>query len=374
MNAAFADSLDAVADRLEAEKDTIRGVIVTSAKKTFFAGGDLARPDPRHPRRRRAGLRRRHAHQAPAAPHGDPRQARRRRHQRRGPRRRLTRSRWPATTAIALDTPGTKIGLPEVTLGLLPGGGGVVRTVRLLGIADALLKVLLQGTQYAPRRALAAGLVHEVAADRDEMLGGPAPSSTPTPSRASPGTRPGYKIPGGTPKTRGFAANLPAFPANLRKQPAAPPTRRRATSWPPPSRAPRSTSTPPRSSRRATSPSWPAARSSKNMIQAFFFDMQAVNSGASRPQGVTRPPGRQGRRARRRHDGRGHRLLLRPGRHRRRPQGRHPGGGRTRQGVLREAAGQGARQGPHDPGEARTRCSPGSPPPRNPPTWPAATP
>ncbi|WP_162252532.1 enoyl-CoA hydratase/isomerase family protein, partial [Streptomyces griseoruber] len=41
MNAAFRASLAAVTDRLEAEKDTIRGVILTSAKKTFFAGGDL---------------------------------------------------------------------------------------------------------------------------------------------------------------------------------------------------------------------------------------------------------------------------------------------------------------------------------------------
>ncbi|MGX1509875.1 enoyl-CoA hydratase/carnithine racemase [Streptomyces collinus] len=41
MNQAFRDSLAAVTDRLEAEKDSIRGVIVTSAKKTFFAGGDL---------------------------------------------------------------------------------------------------------------------------------------------------------------------------------------------------------------------------------------------------------------------------------------------------------------------------------------------
>src|SRR5690242_8721650 len=41
MNAAFVSSLTAVADRLEAERDSIRGIVVTSAKKTFFAGGDL---------------------------------------------------------------------------------------------------------------------------------------------------------------------------------------------------------------------------------------------------------------------------------------------------------------------------------------------
>ncbi|MDG9706592.1 enoyl-CoA hydratase-related protein, partial [Streptomyces sp. DH37] len=39
-HAACADSLAAVADRLEAERESVRGVIVTTAKKTFFAGGD----------------------------------------------------------------------------------------------------------------------------------------------------------------------------------------------------------------------------------------------------------------------------------------------------------------------------------------------
>src|SRR5437764_625745 len=41
MNAAYKDSMAATAARLEAEKDSITGVIITSAKKTFFAGGDL---------------------------------------------------------------------------------------------------------------------------------------------------------------------------------------------------------------------------------------------------------------------------------------------------------------------------------------------
>src|SRR3981081_3041392 len=41
MNAAYAESMGATIDRLEAEKDSITGVVITSAKKTFFAGGDL---------------------------------------------------------------------------------------------------------------------------------------------------------------------------------------------------------------------------------------------------------------------------------------------------------------------------------------------
>src|ERR671916_1008091 len=41
MNAAYAASMKATVGRLEAEKDSIAGVVITSAKKTFFAGGDL---------------------------------------------------------------------------------------------------------------------------------------------------------------------------------------------------------------------------------------------------------------------------------------------------------------------------------------------
>ncbi len=41
MNAAYAASMAATIERLQAERDDITGVIITSAKKTFFAGGDL---------------------------------------------------------------------------------------------------------------------------------------------------------------------------------------------------------------------------------------------------------------------------------------------------------------------------------------------
>src|SRR5690606_22678056 len=41
MNGAYVASMEATLERLVAERDSIRGVIVTSAKKSFFAGGDL---------------------------------------------------------------------------------------------------------------------------------------------------------------------------------------------------------------------------------------------------------------------------------------------------------------------------------------------
>jgi 3-hydroxyacyl-CoA dehydrogenase/enoyl-CoA hydratase/3-hydroxybutyryl-CoA epimerase len=242
VNKAFRDSFAAITDRLEAEKDSIRGVILTSAKKTFFAGGDLrdlirVTPDTaqdlfdgglafKRQLRRMETLGKPVVAAINGAALGGGYEIALACHHR-----------------VALDAPGSKIGCPEVTLGLLPGGGGVVRTVRLLGITDALLKVLLQGTQYNPRRALENGLVDEVAETREEMLAKARAFIDAHPESAQPWDRPGYRIPGGTPANFGFD-----------------PTRPRATSWPPPSRAPRSTSRPRRSSRPATSSSWPRDR------------------------------------------------------------------------------------------------------------------
>ncbi|MER8184767.1 3-hydroxyacyl-CoA dehydrogenase NAD-binding domain-containing protein [Kitasatospora sp. NPDC094015] len=283
MNAAFTDALEATVERLKATEG-LRGVIVTSAKKTFFAGGDLrlisaARPE--------------HADQVFA-------NSMRIKRALRG----LETLGRPVVAAIngaalgggleialachhriALEAPGSKIGLPEVTLGLLPGGGGVVRTVRLMGITDALLKVLLQGRQYRPAQALEAGLVHELAATPEEMLAKARAFVDAHPEAVQPWDVKGYKIPGGTPSNPAFAANLPAFPANLRKQLA-------GADYP----APRNILAAAVESSQVDVDTameiearyfteLACGQISKNMIQAFFFDMQAVNSGAGRPKG-----------------------------------------------------------------------------------------
>ncbi|MEU1541606.1 3-hydroxyacyl-CoA dehydrogenase NAD-binding domain-containing protein [Actinacidiphila glaucinigra] len=285
MNQAFRESLRSVADRLEAERDSVRGVIVTSAKKTFFAGGDLKDMIKAGPA---------DAPQIFEAGMGMKRDL-----------RRIETFGKPVVAAVngaalgggyeialachhrvALDAPGSKIGLPEATLGLLPGGGGVVRTVRLLGITDALLKVLLQGNQYDPRRALENGLVHEVATGRDDMLAKAHAFIDAHPESAQPWDAKGYRIPGGTPSTPKFAANLPAFPANLRKQLAgAPyPAQRNILATAVESAQVDIDTAFAIEARYFTElVTGPIA---KNMIQAFFFDMQAVNSGASRPKDV----------------------------------------------------------------------------------------
>ncbi|MGW7197640.1 3-hydroxyacyl-CoA dehydrogenase NAD-binding domain-containing protein [Streptomyces chryseus] len=292
MNQAFKDSIAAVADRAEAEKDSIRGIVFTSAKKTFFAGGDLKDMIKVGPE---------NAQQAFDTGTAIKRSL-----------RRIETLGKPVVAAIngaalgggyeialachhrvALDAPGSKIGLPEVTLGLLPAGGGVTRTVRLMGIADALLKVLLQGTQYSPQRALENGLVHEVAATPEEMLAKARAFIDANPESHQPWDVKGYKIPGGTPASPRFAANLPAFPANLKKQTAGAP-------YP----APRNILA---AAVEGSQVDFETALTiearyftelvtgqiAKNMIQAFFFDLQAVNSGANRPQGIEPRPVRK---------------------------------------------------------------------------------
>ncbi|MFB7499253.1 3-hydroxyacyl-CoA dehydrogenase NAD-binding domain-containing protein [Streptomyces sp. NPDC056161] len=285
MNQAFRESLAAITDRLEAERDSIRGVILTSAKKTFFAGGDLRdliRVTP-----------------GTAQELFDGGMAIKRN------LRRIETLGKPVVAAlggaalgggyeialachhrIALDAPGSKIGCPEVTLGLLPGGGGVVRTVRLLGITDALLKVLLQGTQYNPRRALENGLIDDVAGTPEEMLAKARAFIDAHPESQQPWDRPGYRIPGGTPANPKFAANLPAFPASLRKQTNGAP-------YPAPRRilaAAVESSQVDFATAEVVEARYfvelAAGQTAKNMIQAFFFDLQAVNSGANRPRGI----------------------------------------------------------------------------------------
>ncbi|MFH8731158.1 3-hydroxyacyl-CoA dehydrogenase NAD-binding domain-containing protein [Streptomyces sp. NPDC017964] len=285
MNQAFKDSIAAIADRAEAEKDSIRGIIYTSAKKTFFAGGDLKDMMKVGPE---------NAQQAFETGTGI-----------KNSLRRIETLGKPVVAAIngaalgggyeialashhriALDAPGSKIGLPEVTLGLLPAGGGVTRAVRLMGITDALLKVLLQGTQYTPKRALENGLVHEVAATPEEMLAQARAFIDANPESQQPWDKPGYRIPGGTPANPKFAANLPAFPANLKKQLNGAP-------YP----APRNILA---AAVEGSQVDFETAltiearyftelvtgQTAKNMIQAFFFDLQAVNSGANRPKGI----------------------------------------------------------------------------------------
>ncbi|WP_093767391.1 3-hydroxyacyl-CoA dehydrogenase NAD-binding domain-containing protein [Streptomyces sp. F-7] len=285
MNAAFIDSLDAVTARLAEQRDRVRGVIVASAKKSFFAGGDLHDLISVTPGTAgasyEAGMRVKRALRVMetlgkpvvAAINGA-----------------ALGGGYEIALAchhrIALDAPGTKVGCPEVTLGLLPGGGGVTRTVRMFGVTEALRKVLLEGTQYGPARALENGLVDELVSDPGELLTRAQAFIDAHPESAQLWDAPGHRIPGGTPATPKLAAQLPALPALLRKKTGGAP-------YP----APRNILAAAVETAQVDVDTafeiearylteLVTGQITKNMIQGFFFDLQAVNSGAGRPKDV----------------------------------------------------------------------------------------
>jgi 3-hydroxyacyl-CoA dehydrogenase/enoyl-CoA hydratase/3-hydroxybutyryl-CoA epimerase len=168
MNAAFQAALADSVARLEQEKDGIAGVIVTSGKDSFFAGGDLRELIKIQPEQaqdcfsmveqNKAVLRRLETLGKPvvAAINGSAL----------GGGLELALA---CHYRIALDNAKIKLGFPEVTLGLLPGAGGVVRTVRLLGLQEAM-PYLVEGKQIAPAAALKAGLIDAIAGDRSQLL------------------------------------------------------------------------------------------------------------------------------------------------------------------------------------------------------------
>ncbi len=288
MNQAFSESLAATLDRLESEVDSITGVIVASGKKTFFAGGDLKSlisvgPDNvqqlfNQVEGIKALLRRIEKFNRPvvAAINGAAL----------GGGLELALA---CNHRIAIDDNKTEIGFPEVTLGLLPGAGGVTRTVRKLGIAQALVDWLLQGQRYKPAQAKEKGLIEQLVTTREELL--PAArqwlveNKDNESARIAPWDVKGYKIPGGTPSTPAFAANLPAFPANLRKQ-------LKGADMPAPKAimsvaiegAQVDFDTASRIESRYFT-ELAAGPISTNMIQAFFFDLQSLTGGSMRPAG-----------------------------------------------------------------------------------------
>jgi 3-hydroxyacyl-CoA dehydrogenase/enoyl-CoA hydratase/3-hydroxybutyryl-CoA epimerase len=286
MNELYLSSMQTAVDRLYDEVDDVTGVVVASAKKTFFAGGNLkgmvtATKDDaasvfEMAEGVKAGLRRLEKFPRPvvaaingAALGGGFEIALATNHR------------------IVVDDSSVKLGLPESSLGLLPGGGGVTRIVRLLGIQSGLMDVLLQGTQFNPSSAKEKGLVDELVATREELVPAAKAWIKANPEAAqNPWDAPGYKMPGGTPKSPALAAFLPAFPALLRKQtkgalyPAA-----RAILSAAVEGAQVDFDTASRIESRYLV-NLIVNQGSKNMIQAFFFDLQAINSGSLRPQGI----------------------------------------------------------------------------------------
>ncbi len=97
------------------------------------------------------------------------------------------------------DTPKAKIGLPEILVGLFPGGGGTTRYSRMVG-AMAAAPVLLEGRMLEPKAAKAAGLVDEVVAPGALLARAKEWVLSATEAETvKPWDQKGWKMPGGAP-------------------------------------------------------------------------------------------------------------------------------------------------------------------------------
>lgn len=216
MDAAFRAELESVVGRLEAERDAIRGVVLTSAKRTFFAGGDLHALLAVRPEDAAAFFEEVQALKACL--------------------RRLERLGRPVVAAIngsalggglelalachariCLDDASIELGFPEVTLGLMPGAGGTVKTVRLLGLQEAL-PLLTEGHRIPPSRALELGLVDALASGPDRLMALALAWIDAHADARQPWDDPRHRIPGGTPSSPAVAAMLAIAPAMLQQK------------------------------------------------------------------------------------------------------------------------------------------------------------
>jgi len=101
---------------------------------------------------------------------------------------------------IAVDNPKAKFGLPEVKLGLLPGGGGTQRLPRLIGI-QASLPLMLEGKELRADQAKQQGIVNEVVKDGAEMLARAKAWCLANPKPVQPWDDKKFKWPGGDSKS-----------------------------------------------------------------------------------------------------------------------------------------------------------------------------
>lgn len=283
------EDMDAVAARVLQDKDSITGILLASAKTTFFAGADL-----------KAAMR--------LTPADAPRIFEEIERVKKNFRTIETLGKpvvsllngtalgggWEVALVghyrIAVDDKKTQFGLPEVTLGLLPGASGVTKMTRHLGLMGAQ-PYLVEGKTFTPAEAKGLGLVHELVAPgadaAAEMKTKALAWIAANPTAQHPWEAKGYKVPGGLPSSPAVAGMLPVVPAVIKKN-----TR---GLYPAPEaiiacmveglQVDLETALRIESRYLAKLMSGPQA---KAMINTFFFNLNAIKSGQSRPAGVPR--------------------------------------------------------------------------------------
>jgi 3-hydroxyacyl-CoA dehydrogenase / enoyl-CoA hydratase / 3-hydroxybutyryl-CoA epimerase len=287
----YSTAMAKAVDDLAAMKADIKGVYVRSGKKTFFGGGDLNKlanmpvnPPVEEMTRLFNGI-----------------------VNIKKPLRKLETLGIPVAVGIngaalgggfeialachyrvAIDRPDVKIGLPEAQLGLMPGAGGVVRMTRLHGLQNAITYIS-GGTQLAGQKALEKGFVHALAQDEADMHAQAKAWILANADAKQPWDKPGFKIPGGSPNDKEIDQGLQGLlyfgPVNVMNQ-----TNGNFE-------APKAIFACVADVARVdfdTAEKIEAryfvhlmtSQVAKNMIRTFFFQMNALNGGASRPAGI----------------------------------------------------------------------------------------
>ena len=187
----------------------VKGLILTSAKSDFCAGGDLDRMSKwttaQEPfdaaNAMKAVLRRLELQGKPvvAAIHG---------HALGGG----LEIALACHARIVLADPRLKIGQPEVKLGLLPGGGGTVRLPRQVGIQQAL-QIMGEGADLSPDKALGMGLITATAKDRDDLMAQARAWIVANPKARQPWDQPKFRIPGGDSRAPAIAQLFSVAPS-----------------------------------------------------------------------------------------------------------------------------------------------------------------
>jgi 3-hydroxyacyl-CoA dehydrogenase/enoyl-CoA hydratase/3-hydroxybutyryl-CoA epimerase len=191
---------------------------------------------------------------------------------------------------IAVNNHKIQFGLPEITLGLLPGATGITKMTRLLGLMGAQ-PYILESKLFGPEEAAKLGLVHALVSTPDELaphaLAFIAQAQGKPDAAQHPWDRKDYKMPGGTPSNPKIADMLTVAPAMLKQK-----TR---GLYPAPEAALAAmaegamvdfdTALRIESRYLAGLMVNPVA---KNMVNTFFFNMNAIKAGQSRPKDVPR--------------------------------------------------------------------------------------
>ncbi|MBW3558375.1 MAG: enoyl-CoA hydratase/isomerase family protein [Proteobacteria bacterium] len=184
---------------------------------------------------------------------------------------------------VLADHPKAQVGLPEVKVGLLPGGGGTQRVARLIG-AQAALMAITEGKSHRPAEALSAGLVHQVV-PADQVVEAARTWVREGGDAVQPWDKQGFKLPGGGPYTPQGSQVFVVGNALLRKQsygnyPAVVNVMKAVYEG---LQVPMDAAIRIESRYFVKTLMTPQARA---MIRTLFLSLQELNKGSARPQGV----------------------------------------------------------------------------------------